>query len=275
VADSQLNGIVLRIGATQMSEPLVQIENAVKRFKTPAKGILSVLDGLGIAFAKGEFVCLLGPSGCGKSILLNAIAGQEQLDAGQIRIGGTTKPIAGESLRVAMVWQSDSLLPWKTAQANVEFSLLVSGIKGNQRQQRALKWLQAVGLQGFEAYYPAQLSEGMRQRVSLAAALSIEPDLLLMDEPFGALDVYTKLQIEKEVVRLWEAMDATIIMVTHDVQEAVALADRVVMLTARPTTVAFETTIDLPRPRDLDRIYGDPQFHTKVSELWQALTNPG
>ncbi len=258
-----------------MSEPFAQIENAVKRFKTPAKGVLSVLDGLSITFYQGEFVCLLGPSGCGKSTFLNAIAGQERLDAGAIGIGGATKPVAGEPLRIAMVWQSDSLLPWKTAQANVEFSLLVSGINGAQRQESALKWLQAVGLQGFEAYYPAQLSEGMRQRVSLAAALSIEPGLLLMNEPFGALDVYTKLQIEKEAVRLWGTMDAAIIMVTHDVQEAVALADRVVMLTARPATVAFEMAIDLPRPRDLDRIYGDPRFHTKVSELWQTLMNPG
>jgi len=200
-----------------MSEPLVRIENAVRRFKTPAKGILSVLDGLSITFHRGEFVCFLGPSGCGKSTLLNAIAGQERLDAGAIGIGGAPKSTAEESLRVAMVWQSDSLLPWKTAQANVEFSLLVSGIKGDRRKERALKWLRAVGLQGFETYYPAQLSEGMRQRVFLATALSIEPSLLLMDEPFGALDVYTKLQIEKEVVRLWEAMDATIIMVTHDV----------------------------------------------------------
>ena len=171
-----------------------------------------------------------------------------------------------------MVWQQDALMPWKSARANIEFPLTVLGKSPSERRDTARAWLAAVGLEGFEEYYPASLSQGMRQRVSLAAALATRPGLLLMDEPFGALDAYAKLQIEKEVIRLWEEMDAAILMVTHDVQEAVALSDRAILFTPRPARVALEKDIDLPRPRDLDALYGTPRFHTLVSELWNALT---
>jgi len=152
-----------------MPEPLLRIENAVKRFSSPSSGRLTVFDGLNLSFASGEFVCLLGPSGCGKSTLLNAIAGQEPLNSGTICFAGASaKPV-----RIAMVWQSDSLMPWKTAQGNVEFSLSASGVPSNEHQPRAVRWLEAVGLAGFEKYYPAQLSAGMRQRVSLQTSRNL------------------------------------------------------------------------------------------------------
>ena len=255
------------------------IRDAVKRFPArtgPADGQanreLTVFHGLDLDLRVGEFVSLLGPSGCGKSTLINILAGQDTLDGGVIGRGESIQDSA--EFRLAVVWQQDALMPWKSARGNIEFPLAILGTPPQERKDTARAWLRAVGLGGFDDYYPSQLSQGMRQRVSLAAALAARPNLLLMDEPFGALDAYSKLQIEKEVVRLWEEMDATILMVTHDVQEAVALSDRIIMLTGRPARVAFDRIIDLPRPRNLDEIYGAPRFHTLVSELWNALTKP-
>nr|VFJ68136.1 MAG: NitT/TauT family transport system ATP-binding protein [Candidatus Kentron sp. FM]VFJ68626.1 MAG: NitT/TauT family transport system ATP-binding protein [Candidatus Kentron sp. FM]VFK16724.1 MAG: NitT/TauT family transport system ATP-binding protein [Candidatus Kentron sp. FM] len=242
--------------------------------------VLTVIDGLGLHLRPGEFVSILGPSGCGKSTLLNILAGEDAFDAGTVRVQGRReesgarkgpRPKDNTPFRLAVVWQQDSLMPWKSALGNIEFPLIVLGESPRRRKVIARTWLEAVGLTGFEDYYPSQLSQGMRQRVSLAAALATRPGLLLMDEPFGALDVYSKLQIEKAVIGLWEEMDATILMVTHDVQEAVALSDRVIMLTPRPSRVVLEKDIDLPRPRDLDALYGTARFHTLVSELWNAL----
>lgn len=166
-------------------------------------------------------------------------------------------------------------MPWKTACGNVEFSLIATNTARDDQKETATKWLQAVGLEGFEDYYPSQLSQGMRKRVALAAALATRPNVLLMDEPFGSLDVYSKLQIEKEVVRLWEQIDTTIVLVTHDVQEAIALSDRMVVLTDRPARVKLVRENPLPRPRDLDALYGNVEFHDLVRELWIELTQQG
>lgn len=251
----------------------IEIRNALKRFPGGSGETLTVLDGLDLDLRAREFVSILGPSGCGKSTLLNILAGQDRLDGGTIRIDGKDdESTAREAFRLAVVWQQDSLMPWKSARRNIEFPLTVLGKPPRERADIARRWLGAVGLGSFEEYYPSQLSQGMRQRVSLAAALATRPDLLLMDEPFGALDAYSKLQVEKEVIRLWEEMDASILMVTHDVQEAVALSDRVIVLTPRPARVALEKDVDLPRPRDLDALYGAPRFHALVSELWNVLT---
>nr|VFK43451.1 MAG: NitT/TauT family transport system ATP-binding protein [Candidatus Kentron sp. TC]VFK44798.1 MAG: NitT/TauT family transport system ATP-binding protein [Candidatus Kentron sp. TC]VFK58179.1 MAG: NitT/TauT family transport system ATP-binding protein [Candidatus Kentron sp. TC] len=255
---------------------VLYVRNAVKRFPMRTDGRtdkeLAVFHGIDLDLRVGEFVSLLGPSGCGKSTLINILAGQDTLDGGVVRKGGSGQDRT--ELRLAVVWQQDSLMPWKSARKNIEFPLAILGTPPRERKDIARAWLRAVGLGDFENYYPSQLSQGMRQRVSLAAALAVRPNLLLMDEPFGALDAYSKLQIEKEVVRLWEEMDASILMVTHDVQEAIALSDRIIMLTGRPARVAFDRQIDLPRPRNLDEIYGAPRFHTLVSELWNALTKP-
>jgi len=251
------------------TQSALEIRNAVKHFSMPS-GESAVFDDLSLDLRTGEFVSILGPSGCGKSTLINILAGQDTLDSGAIRVNQSAR---GAEFRLAVVWQQDSLMPWKSARKNIEFALTLSGNR-RERKDIARIWLQSVGLGDFEDYYPAQLSQGMRQRVSLAAALATKPSLLLMDEPFGALDAYSKLQVEKEVVRLWEEMDATILMVTHDVQEAVALSDRIIMLTKRPARVMLDRVIDLPRPRNLDEIYGAPRFHALVSELWNALTKP-
>jgi NitT/TauT family transport system ATP-binding protein len=253
-----------------MERSHIQIRGAHKSFARTNDAPLLVLDGIDLDIHYGEFLSILGPSGCGKSTLLNILAKQETLDAGTIKyIESINQPCPD---RIAVVWQEESLMPWKTALANVEFPLVVHGIDRATRKERATNWLKAVGLNGFENYYPSQLSQGMRKRTALAAALVTNPSVLLMDEPFAALDVYTKRQVEKELISLWEKLDSTIVMVTHDVQEAVVLSDRVVVLTDRPAHTKLVQEISLPRPRNLDALYGEAEFHSIVRKLWVELT---
>lgn len=254
-----------------MPEQLININGASKSFQQEGNCLL-VLNGIDLDIYAGEFLAILGPSGCGKSTLLNILAGQDSLDTGTICNGRGYENTPNGRNRIAVVWQEESLMPWKTACGNVEFSLIATDTAPNDRKETAIKWLQAVGLGGFEDYYPSQLSQGMRKRVALAAALSTRPNILLMDEPFGSLDVYSKQQIENEIVRLWEQIDTTFVLVTHDVQEAVALSDRMVVLTQRPTSVKLVRENPLPRPRDLDALYGNADFHDLVRELWIELT---
>ncbi|WP_292993719.1 ABC transporter ATP-binding protein [Nitrosomonas sp.] len=254
-----------------MAEQFLKIRNANKSF-TKEGNSLPVLNDISLDMYTGEFLAILGPSGCGKSTLLNILAGQNSLDDGSISYPDKPTKNLNDRNRIAVVWQEESLIPWKTAYGNIEFSLIATQIPDKCREEVSIKWLHAVGLKGFEDYYPSQLSQGMRKRVALAAALSTHPHLLLMDEPFGALDVYSKLQIEKEVVRLWEQLDTTIILVTHDVQEAIALSDRIVILTQRPAKIKSIRENPLPRPRNLDALYGNIDFHNLVRELWVELT---
>jgi NitT/TauT family transport system ATP-binding protein len=230
-----------------------------------------VLGGIDLDIHYGEFLSILGPSGCGKSTLINILSKQDTLDAGTIKYEGAIWQDRPD--HIAVVWQEEYLMPWKTAKGNVEFPLIIRGESRVAREEAAMNCLRSVGLAGFENYYPSQLSQGMRKRVALAAALVTRPSILLMDEPFASLDVYTKRQIEKELVGLWEKIDSTIVMVTHDVQEAVVLSDRVVVLTERPARTKTVKNISLPRPRDLDALYGDVEFHSIVRELWIELTH--
>lgn len=250
--------------------PIIKICEAHKSFSKNNEGRLKVLDGINLDVAAGEFLAILGPSGCGKSTLLNVLARVEVLDSGCVEYKLDTENDAKG--KIAVAWQEESLMPWKTVHKNIEFPLIATNSAKAERKDRVEKWIAAFGLNGFANYYPSQLSQGMRKRVSLAAAMVSEPDLLLMDEPFSSLDPYTKHQIEKEVVRLWESLDTTIILVTHDVQEAVSLADRIVVLTGRPATVKSLRDNPLPRPRDLNVLYGQTEFHEIVRELWLHLT---
>lgn len=250
--------------------PIMKICEAKKSFPQNNEGCLNVLDGVNLDVVEGEFLAILGPSGCGKSTLLNILSRVEVLDSGRVEYNLDAEN--GAKGKIAVAWQEESLMPWKTVYKNIEFPLIATNVAETERKDRVEKWIAAVDLNGFANYYPSQLSQGMRKRVSLAAAMVSEPDLLLMDEPFSSLDPYTKHQIEKEVVRLWESLDTTIILVTHDVQEAVSLADRIVVLTARPATVKSLRDNPLPRPRDLDVLYGQTEFHEIVRELWLQLT---
>jgi NitT/TauT family transport system ATP-binding protein len=204
---------------------------------------VEVLDGLDLEVSRGEFVVLVGPSGCGKSTVLNVLGGFQKPTAGVVLVGG--EPVRGPDRRRIFVFQENSAFPWLTVRDNVGF-----GVRGDRSV--VARYIDMVGLTGFERSYPRELSGGMRQRVELARALAADPEALWMDEPFGALDYLTRLKMRADLVRIWQAERKTIVFVTHDVDEAVQLADRVVVLTARPARIAAVVSVDLPRPRDMD-----------------------
>jgi NitT/TauT family transport system ATP-binding protein len=202
-----------------------------------------VLDGISLDVRRGEFVVLVGPSGCGKSTVLNILGGFQAATAGEVLVGG--EPVRGPDRRRIFVFQENGVFPWLNVIGNVGF-----GVRGDRRV--AQHYVDMVGLTGFEKAYPRELSGGMRQRVELARALAADPEVLWMDEPFGALDYLTRLKMRADLVRIWQTEKKTIVFVTHDVDEAVQLADRIVVLTARPARIAAVIGVDLPRPRDLD-----------------------
>ncbi len=226
------------------------------------------LDGVDLSIAHREFVCLLSPSGCGKTTLLKAIAGLVTLDSGEIFINGL--PVTGPGSDRAMVFQDFALLPWADVLSNVAFGLELRGQPRAAREAAARELISRVGLAGFERHYPRQLSGGMQQRVGLARALAVNPEILLMDEPFGALDAQTRRLLQEDLLALLQATPHTVVFVTHSVEEAVLLADRVVMLTPRPGRVRDIVTVDLPRPRPPD-VNLLPRFSELTARLWREL----
>ena len=233
---------------------------------------LPVLDGVDLTVATGKLVALVGPSGCGKSTLLRILAGLQPPTAGDVEIDGQPPEAARRAKAVGLVLQEHALLPWRTAVENVRLGLEVNQRAGSARapDELARDTLALVGLAGFEGYYPHQLSGGMRQRVALARALVLRPRLLLLDEPFASLDDLTRGELGQELLRLWATTSATALLVTHSVAEAVMLADRVLVLTPRPATVAAEVRIDLPRPRPPD-VEGTADFAHHVGEVKRLL----
>jgi len=233
---------------------------------------LPVLDGVDLTVATGKLVALVGPSGCGKSTLLRILAGLQAPTAGDVALDGQPPEAARRAKAVGLVLQEHALLPWRTAVENVRLGLEVNQRAGSARapDELARDTLALVGLAGFEGYYPHQLSGGMRQRVALARALVLRPRLLLLDEPFASLDDLTRGELGQELLRLWATTGATALLVTHSVAEAVMLADRVLVLTPRPATVAAEVRIDLPRPRPPD-VEGTADFAHHVGEVKRLL----
>jgi ABC-type nitrate/sulfonate/bicarbonate transport system ATPase subunit len=207
----------------------------------------SVLNDISLTVAEGEFVCLLGPSGCGKSTLLSTMAGFLSPTSGEITIDG--QAVHGPDPRRIFVFQERGVFPWLTVEGNIAFGLI--HLSAAERQQRVAHYIKMVGLEGFEKAYPPALSGGMKQRLEVARALAVNPDMLFLDEPFGALDSITRLVMRGELLRIWEAERKTIIFVTHDIDEAVQLADRVVVMSARPATIQQIVNIDIPHPRDI------------------------
>jgi ABC-type nitrate/sulfonate/bicarbonate transport system ATPase subunit len=207
----------------------------------------SVLEDVNLNVSEGEFLCLLGPSGCGKSTLLSTIAGFLTPTSGQIRIDGEV--VRGPDPRRIFVFQERGVFPWLTVEGNIGFGLFK--LPSSERQQRIAYYVKMVGLQGFEKAYPQELSGGMKQRLEVARALAVNPDVLFLDEPFGALDSITRHIMRGELLRIWEAERKTIIFVTHDIDEAVQLADRVAVMSARPAKIQQIVDIDIPHPRDM------------------------
>jgi len=218
----------------------------------------------------GEFCAVVGPSGCGKSTTLTLVAGLDRASEGVVSVGG--QPVTGIGRGTSFMFQTDALLPWKTVLGNVAMGPLFRGVPKKSALTDARDWLRMVGLAGFEDHHPHQLSGGMRKRVSLAAALINEPNMLLMDEPFSALDVQTRAIMSNELLALWEKSRPSVMFVTHDLEEAIALADRVVVITAGPGTVKAVFDIDLPRPRGaVQDIRFAPRFLELYRQIWEAL----
>jgi NitT/TauT family transport system ATP-binding protein len=219
----------------------------MKSFPKKKEEMLAIAD-FDLDVEEGEFVCILGPSGCGKTTILRIIAGLESQTRGKILLNG--KEISGPGSDRGMVFQEFALFPWRTVRRNVEFGLELKGIPPEERRERTQKFIELVGLTGFEDYHPYQLSGGMKQRVGIARALANEPAILLMDEPFGALDAQTRNLMQKELLRIWSETRKTVIFITHSVDEALFLADRIVVMTARPSSIGQIYEIKWPRPRD-------------------------
>jgi ABC-type nitrate/sulfonate/bicarbonate transport system ATPase subunit len=215
-------------------------------FKRDGKST-SVLDNVNLEVGEGEFVCLLGPSGCGKSTLLNAMAGFLSPTSGQVTIDG--EAVRGPDPRRIFVFQERGVFPWLTVEGNIGFGLFK--IPAEEKARRIAHYIKMVGLQGFEKAYPQELSGGMKQRLEVARALAVNPDMMFLDEPFGALDSITRLIMRGELLRIWEAEKKTIIFVTHDIEESVQLADRVIVMSARPAKIQTIVEIDIPHPRDI------------------------
>ncbi|MGR9172009.1 ABC transporter ATP-binding protein [Rhizobium sp. KDH_Rht_773_N] len=229
---------------------------------------VTVLNGVDLSIRKGEFITLVGPSGSGKSVLLDIIGGLTEASDGAVSIDG--KRIVRPDPKTGYVFQQYALFPWRTALANIEYALEVHGTPKRERTEKARYFLSLFGLSGFEDRFPNQLSGGMQQRVAIARALATDPEVLLMDEPFAALDAQTREILQTELLRIWEKINTTVVFVTHSIDEAIYLADRIVVMTARPGTVKEIIEIDLPRPRDGD-IRASTEFNAHRGRVWEAL----
>jgi NitT/TauT family transport system ATP-binding protein len=249
-------------------ESFIRAQNITLSFRAKNREPVTALKNFALEVDRGEFVSIVGPSGCGKSTFLNIVLGLVRPESGEIQLNGKT--ITGPGQERAMVFQEFGLLPWRTVQSNVELGLELKGIPATQRSSRATDLIKLVGLNGFERHYPHELSGGMKQRVGLARALATDPEVLLMDEPFAALDAQTRDLMQTELLQIWERTRKTVLFVTHSIEEAAYLSDRVVMMTARPGTNKSVLQIELPRPRDYEMRL-TPEFNEIKSKIWETL----
>lgn len=247
----------------------IELHDVTKRFRTPRGDFYVAVQSLTCTIARGEFCAIVGPTGSGKSTTLNLIAGLQTPSSGRISVLG--QPVSGLSRGVGYMFQTDAVFPWKNVLDNVATGPVYRGVDRREAHRRASEWIGRVGLRGFEDRYPSQLSGGMRKRVALAQTLINEPAILLMDEPFASLDVQTRTLMENELLELWSGTGAAVVFVTHDLEEAIALADRVLVLSAAPARLKQTYEIDLPRPRQVTEIRFDPRFTRLYERMWQDL----
>jgi NitT/TauT family transport system ATP-binding protein len=232
-------------------------------------GAVTVFEGLDLAVRDGETLCILGPSGCGKTTLLRCMHGLARIDDGRIVIDGTQ--VRAPSRNVAMVFQHFGLMPWKRVRENVAYGLDLAGVPKATIQDRVAHYIEMVGLRGFEAAYPNELSGGMQQRAGLARALAVEPDILLMDEPFGSLDALTREILQDELLRIYQLAPRTMVFITHSIEVAIAMGDRILVLSARPARVRELFQVDIPRPRTVQGVIAHPRFIPLRDHCWRLL----
>jgi NitT/TauT family transport system ATP-binding protein len=249
------------------ADPALVVENIVKRFETQ-DGVLTAVDGVSFNVVPGEFLSVIGPSGCGKSTLFNIIGGLLGGYDGRVMVGGET--IRGPHASIGMIFQEESTFPWRSVIDNVAFPLEIAGMAKAERTERARHFIDLVGLNGFERRYPAELSGGMRQRVSMARTLASEPKILLMDEPFAALDEQTRLLLGDKVLQIQQDLKQTTLLITHNLTEAVQLSDRILVMTYRPGKMKRLVEIKLPRPRSSEIVSSD-DFGRYVAQIWSDL----
>jgi NitT/TauT family transport system ATP-binding protein len=249
------------------ADPILVVEHIVKRFETQ-DGVLTAIDDVSFTVAPGEFLAVIGPSGCGKSTLFNVMGGLLDGYDGSVRVGGEI--VTGPHRSIGMIFQEESTFPWRTVIDNVAFPLEIAGLAKAERLERARHFVELVGLDGFERRYPAELSGGMRQRVSMARTLASEPKILLMDEPFAALDEQTRLLLGDKVLQIQQDLKQTTLLITHNLTEAVQLSDRILVMTYRPGRLKRMVDIKLPRPRSSE-IVGSDAFGHYVAQIWNDL----
>jgi NitT/TauT family transport system ATP-binding protein len=247
--------------------PILEFRDVSKTFQTP-RGAVRAIDGISVSVRDGEFLTIVGPSGCGKSTLLNLLVGLEKPSGGSITLEGRSEI---DRLKIGYVMQDDNLYPWRTLQQNVEFPLELRGVPPAQRAEIAREYLHKVHLSGFENRYPYELSGGMRQRGNIVRALSYSPRVIIMDEPFGPLDAQTRLLLQQQLLDIWTQEKKTVIFITHDLNEAIALGDRVLVLTKRPGAVKAIHEVAIERPRNLRHLHRDPEFQRLMSVLGDQL----
>lgn len=261
--------LTANLSAEEISLLHIELRQVNVTFPQPGGGELKAVDGFDLQVQKGEFVTIVGPSGCGKSTLLSVVDGLVRPSAGEVIIDG--KPVAGPGVDRALVFQEFALLPWRTVESNIMLGLELQHKHSSQEIREVVRrYIQMVSLQGFERHYPHQLSGGMRQRVGIARALGVNPEILLMDEPFAALDAQTREIMSLELQRIWEQDKKTVLFVTHSIDEAVYLADRIVVMSGRPGRVKEMIPVNLVRPRGL-AIKDDPDFVRMRRHIWDLL----
>jgi NitT/TauT family transport system ATP-binding protein len=264
-----MDSSTLTHNVSSLGTSAIELQNVTKRFLTPSGQVYTAIRDITFSIAPGEFCAVVGPTGCGKSTTLGLIAGLERPSEGSVQVMG--EPVQGIDPRIGYVFQTDAVLPWRNVLRNVATGPLFRSQPKAESLKRAHEWIARVGLTGFEDRYPHQLSGGMRKRVALAQTFINEPQILLMDEPFSALDVQTRTLMEDELLHLWASLKTSVVFVTHDLEEAISLADRVCVLTAGPGTVKGIYSIDLPRPRKVEEIRFDPRFVQLYQQIWEDL----
>jgi NitT/TauT family transport system ATP-binding protein len=254
---------------TYTDAPAIRLSGATKSFPTRDGGAYTAIHDVDLTVARGEFVTVVGPTGCGKSTTLSLVSGLEAATAGRVEVAGT--PVVGIPDGLGYMFQSDAVLPWRNVLDNVAAGPRYRGTPKAEAREQAREWVAKVGLSGFEDYHPHQLSGGMRKRVALAQTLITEPSILLMDEPFGALDVQTREHMQDLLLELWSGSGAAVVFVTHDLTEAIALADTVVVMTAGPATIKSSVAVPLERPRKVEEIRLTPEFVELYRDIWESL----